>query len=333
MKSILLTSTALVAFAGAAAADGHTSISFSGEAAAEFNTLTGYAIDTDLSVAMSATLDNGLTAAASIDVEANEGTSGEDTVTHGSVSLSSDTASITFGTGLDGAAFTAVGDDIAIGDGEEGVDGIVGTFSMGSADVTVSAPIAEGDTAMSADDIEVGITTDVNGWALGLGYADGDIVGTAAGNAGGLDITAGFGSAMNEWDLGVSYPIGAVTLSASTDEASAWTVGAEYDNGAGTTAGFEYNADETYELTAGFESGAMSVDGKYNGTDFGLDVAYDMGALVVGAGTTYTDGIYARADYDLGGGASAYVTHADTVDIDPAEDIAAGTTVGLSFTF
>ena len=35
MKNILLTSTALVAFAGAAAAGGHTSVSFGGEAAAE----------------------------------------------------------------------------------------------------------------------------------------------------------------------------------------------------------------------------------------------------------------------------------------------------------
>ena len=333
MKSILLTSTALVAFAGAAAADGHTSIDFSGEASAEFNSLTGYAVTTEATATMSATLDNGLTAGASLTFDGNVGIADADQVTHGSISLSSDTASITFGTGLDGAAFTAVGDDIAIGDGEEGVDGIVGTFSMGSADVTVSAPIAEGDTTMSADDIEVGLTTDVNGWALGLGYADGAVVGTVAGNAGGLDVTAGFGSAMNEWDLGLSYPLGPVTVSASTDEASAWTVGADYDNGAGVTAGFEYNADETYELSAGYASGAMSIGVATDGSDFSADVAYDMGALVLMAGTTYTDGIYARADYDLGGGAAFYVTHADTADIDPDEDIAAGTTVGLSFEF
>jgi len=43
MKSILLTSTALVAFAGAAAADGHATpgIAFTGEATLGYNTTDG----------------------------------------------------------------------------------------------------------------------------------------------------------------------------------------------------------------------------------------------------------------------------------------------------
>lgn len=78
MKRILLASTAIVAFAGAAAAEGHTGVTFSGSAELGYNdedhaTVTddnlGFYADLDVTIGFAAELDNGLVAAASIDLE------------------------------------------------------------------------------------------------------------------------------------------------------------------------------------------------------------------------------------------------------------------------
>jgi len=111
MKSILLTSTALVAFAGAAAADGHASVSHAFSAKIGYNTEVdgigedGFYWEGNLKTTASAALDNGLTASAYFEV-----TISEDTVAFGGddggidlgasdflLSLESDTASLFFG--------------------------------------------------------------------------------------------------------------------------------------------------------------------------------------------------------------------------------------------
>jgi len=331
MKNILLTTTALVAFAGAAAADGHTSVSFSGEASVEYNSNDGYSTAAEMTATGSATLDNGLTASTSLTVDAVAGS-----ISAGSISLSSDTASLTFGTDLDGAVFTAVGDDYAIGDdGEEGVaEGLVASVTMGETTLTVSAPM--GATIETAD-VEVGVTTSAAGWSLGFGLANDAYAMTAAGTAGGADI--GFGmSSDSEWDVSVAYPVGAVTVSASTDEAEAWTVGAAYAAD-GVSAGFELNADESWEVTAGYAADGVTVAAAFTDASvMTLGATYDMGnGLTVGAGIEDTVN-YAFASYDLGGGANAFVDYTDAAaaleEVGPSErDIATGTTVGVSFTF
>ena len=331
MKSILLTTTAMVAFAGAAAADGHTSVSFAGEASVEYNSNAGYSTAAEMTATGSATLDNGLTASTSLTIDAVAAT-----ISAGSISLSSDTASLTFGTELDGAVFTAVGDEYAIGDdGEEGVlEGLVASVTMGETTLTVSAPM--GATIETAD-VEVGVTTSAAGWSLGFGLANDAYAMTAAGTAGGADI--GFGMSSNdEWDISVAYPVGAVTVSASTDEAEAWTVGAAYAAD-GVSAGFELNADDTWEITAGYTADGVTVAAAFTDASvMTLGATYDMGnGLTVGAGIEDTVN-YAFAKYDLGGGAKAFVDFTDSADalegVGPSErDIAVGTTVGVSFTF
>ena len=331
MKSILLTTTAMVAFAGAAAADGHTSVSFAGEASVEYNSNAGYSTAAEMTATGSATLDNGLTASTSLTIDAVAAT-----ISAGSISLSSDTASLTFGTELDGAVFTAVGDEYAIGDdGEEGVlEGLVASVTMGETTLTVSAPM--GATIETAD-VEVGVTTSAAGWSLGFGLANDAYAMTAAGTAGGADI--GFGMSSNdEWDISVAYPVGAVTVSASTDEAEAWTVGAAYAAD-GVSAGFELNADDTWEITAGYTADGVTVAAAFTDASvMTLGATYDMGnGLTVGAGIEDTVN-YAFASYDLGGGANAFVDYtdaaADLEEVGPSErDIATGTTVGVSFTF
>lgn len=344
MKSILLTSTAIVAFAGAAAADGHATangIVLTGEASAEYNTETGYSTAVEMTATATANLDNGLVASASITFDPTA--SGDDQVTAGSISLSSDNASLTFGTGMDAAVFTAVGDDYDIGQiAEEELDGIIGTYSMGETTLYVSTAISEGGT--ESDLLEVGVTTSAGGWDLAFGATgEGEFAATAEGTVGGADLNFGFAS-NDEWDVGVAYTVGAVTASASTDEADAWTVGLAYDGGA-YNAGFEYNADESWEVTAGYAAGGITVDAEYTSAEvLTLGATYDVGSgLTVGAGMI-NDSVadstisYAFADYDLGNGASAYIDYTDAAaeleEVGPSErDIAAGTTVGVSFTF
>jgi hypothetical protein len=69
-----------------------------------------------------------------------------------------------------------------------------------------------------------------------------------------------------------------------------------------------------------------------------LGATYDMGnGLTVGAGVENTEN-YAFGSYDLGGDANAFVNYSNSADgldeVGPSDrDIAAGTTVGVSFKF
>ena len=341
MKTILLTTTALVAFAGAAAADGHTSVSFSGEASAEYNSLTGYSTAAEMTASASATLDNGITASTSFTLETVDFGSGE--FGAGSVSLSSDTASLTFGTAVVGAVFSATADEYLIGSGaaEDGeISGIAASVAFGETTLFVSGEMDTDDTALN--NIEVGVTTSAAGWNLGFGLvsATSDYAMTAAGTAGGADI--GFGmSSDSEWDISVAYPVGAVTISASTNEAEEWEIGAAYAAD-GVSAGIVLSPDSAWELSAGYDANGAVVAATFASDDaMSLGATYDMGnGLTVGAGIETTAASvttnYAFGSFDLGGGANAFAEYADgaQVEVGPSErDIAEGTTVGVSFTF
>ena len=361
MKNILLTSTALVAFAGAAAAGGHTSVSFGGEASAEYNSVTGYATAAEMTASASATLDNGLTASTSFTLETANFGSGE--FGAGSVSLSSDTASLTFGTAVVGAVFAATGDAYAIGSGgvEDGeVAGIAASATFGATTLAVSGEInantavaavaddpatiadetVDGDTTIEG--IEIGVTTSAAGWDIGFGMvsATNSYAMTAAGTAGGA--TVGFGMSSNsEWDVSVAYPVGAVTVSASTDELSAWEIGAAYAAD-GVSAGIVLSPANAWEISAGYDADGIVVAATFaSDNSNSIGATYDMGnGLTVGAGMETTalsvTTNYAFGSVDLGGGANAFAEYANgaQVEVGPSErDIAEGTTVGVSFTF
>ena len=333
MKNILLTTTALVAFAGAAAADGHTSVSFAGEASVEYNSEAGGTFTTaaELTATGSATLDNGLTASTSITVDGVAGT-----VSAGDITLSSDTVAVTFGTGMNGAAFAAVGDEYAAQTGqdvEEKVDGMTATVTVGAATVYVSAPnLANIDTA----ELEFGVSAAVGDMTIAAATANSNFAVVGSVTVSGA--TLGFGMATDSvWDASISYPMGALTLSASTDEASAWIVGGSYAVSDALTAGIEYKSnaadDDTYEVTAAYAAGDAVFNAAFDGTDFSLSAGYTMGAIYAEAGISYASETYVEATYDLGGGAAAYASYAQKKDQNIAEDLAVGTTVGLSFAF
>ncbi|MDO7622877.1 MAG: porin [Loktanella sp.] len=318
MKNILLTTTALVAFAGAAAADGHTSVSFSGGASAEYNSLGGFNTDADLDATMSAELDNGLSVSTKISID-TANYKGEATKS-GSLTLSSDTASLTFGNDITSASFSAVGDTIGFGDGEDGIQGVIGSYTMGAGTLFVSMPIATAATEVLSTDIEVGVTAAVGGMTVGLAMANSDFVGKVSGTAAGLSYTVAAGSVAdaNRWDVAVSYPAGPVTVGYTVDDSEAWEVSAAYAEG-GVAAELTYNSAESYDVEA----------------------SYDMSnGLVVSAGMLNSgDDTYLGAAYSLGGGASAYASYVKDTGTQNADneiganDYARGTTVGVSFTF
>lgn len=318
MKSILLTTTALVAFAGAAFADGHSAVSFSGAASVENNSLGGFNTDADLDAKMSANLDNGLTVSTTISFD-TANYAGEATKA-GSLTLSSETASLTFGNDITSASFSAVGDTIGFGDGEDGIKGVIASFTAGDATVFVSAPIADGATEIPSDSLEFGVKAAVNGLTVGFATANSDFVGKVSGTAAGATVTVAAGTVadVNRWDATVAYPVGAVTIAYTADDSTNWEASAAY-------AADGLSAKATYASA----SEAYKVEGSY---DMGNGVVVNAGYL--GA----TEETYIGGTYALGGGASFYASYviSDTATASSeigGPDYAGGTTVGLSFKF
>ena len=233
-------------------------------------------------------------------------------------------------------AIYSVLEDEYLGADEETVNGVTAYAMFGSSTLYVSAPVAD-DT--STDALEFGLSTDLGGWSVGVAAnGAGDAAAMASGSVAGADINLGF-STDDEYDFGVSYPVGPVTLGVSTDESEEYTVNVDYAAGA-ISAGLEYVTDETWELSLGYAEGGVAVDASINDAEeVVLGATYDVGnGLVVGAGLEADESTYAFAEYDLGGGASAYMDWTDSAaeleEVGPSErDIAAGTTVGISFEF
>lgn len=315
MKSILLATAASVAFAGAAAAE----VTLSGTAAVSYNNAAGvgtYNTETDLKASMSQELNNGLTATASVsfayDNNANTGN------TSGSIAISSDTASITFGKDINGAAYTAVSDTYGVGAGEEATTGIVASYKLGDTTIYASVPATLGG-AVSASDIELAATTSVQGWSIAGAYANDTkkIAVKVSGAVAGATVSAGFSNNGNLWDIKASYPVGPVTVSAAYDEAKVYVLGAAYAAD-GVSVAAEYT-----------KGGAWKVDASYD---------YGSGIKVLAGLADKGKDMYIGATYDLGGGASLLASYGKDDDNSAAGEIGApdykkGATVKVSFAF
>lgn len=349
MKRILLTSTALVAFAGAAAAD----VSFSGEASFEYNDGTGFDSAVSITASGSAALDNGMTASASLDI------SDADTVASGDITLSSDTASITYHVGTDGTGAAYLGDPL----GKQGTLTNIfesSTASTEDAGITASATLGGATISMSinaANEYQIGVSTDLGGTDLGLGFieATGDFGATLGGSAsnvdyslafasndtyglsasttaGGADLSLDFGDA--GWEIGASMPMGPATVGVTFDDTSAWEVSLDTSL-EGVDLGFTFDDASDWTMSAGVAAGDVTVDFETDSASaWSIDATYDMGnGVTAGVGVDSASEQYLEVDYDLGGGANLSVDYATSADINPAEEIAAGTTVSVSFSF
>lgn len=354
MKSILLTSTALVAFAGAAAAD----VSWSGAATLGWNDDIegGVYADVDLDVTLSQTLDNGLTASATFGFEledesgaglTNGNFSTDDNVT---ISLTSDTAGLYYGDTAFAAETYWSGvtnmneDSFSEADGETVLRGemMFGGVTAGLSYVLHTDEVALGGAGTGeTDQLSLGGTADLGGFNVVFGYQaeadnafdpafNGDfnannVMGIAVGGAfGGADVTLAYASDDDENSLGVevSYPVGDVTVTAFYVAESA--------------------IDDSYGLAVAYSNGPISINAFYHDggdEDAGINASYDVGnGLMMYVGYSDDDGQYIGGEYDLGGGASFTVSYGEDDD-NPANDEIGpqeylhGTTVKLSLSF
>jgi len=355
MKSILLASASVVAFAGAASAAGHSSISWSGSADFSYNSVDGFATGTELTASASASLNNGLTATASVTIDADAGT-----VTDGDVTLASDTASVTYSVTDEAAGAAEIGVNLSeqtfVAEIHDNDDGDFNDDQRISGSATISGMTIRASMNAAAE-LQVGVATDLSGASINVGYdqASGNYGAVLSTSAAGIDVTAGFASGNAYgislattvagadvtadfgdagWSVGASMSVSdALSVEGSYSDGNVWSVGGSYAMDP-ITLGFTYNSDTTYEVTVGYVAGTLSVDALYDGA---LDVegSYDLGGglvAYVGAldnAATY----YAGAEYDLGNGASVLASYNTGADETGAREYENGTTVAVSFEF
>ena len=354
MKSILLTSTALVAFAGAAAAD----VSLSGSAEFSYNSNDGYASATEITLSGSQALDNGYTASASLtlkDTTANTAAV-DGTVAGGNISISSDAASITYHVGNDGTGAAYLGAAV----GKQTADGtLFADDATETETITASATMAGATISASLDaagDYQLGVASNLGGTDLALGldgtdfgatlggsagdvtyglgfHSNGNFGVSASTTAGGADLTLSAGNG-NAWEIGASMPLGGATVGATVANGGAWTVSAETTVDAATIkASFDNN--NNWDASVAYDAGDVSLTFATDEANaWTLDATYDMGnGVTVGAGAADGNKNYAEVDYALGGGAAVGLSYSTDANINPGEDIKAGTTVAVSFSF
>lgn len=359
MKSILLTTTAIVAFAGVAAADGHTAIDFSGSAVLGHNSeeLTpdvdadddvGFYSELNLDVTMSATLDNGITVTGVADVDELDAAEGG-TAAGVTLTIASDDASIVYGDTTFAAEdfATAVGSMDADGEKAEQDGELVlkGTVAMGGVNAAVSYELEDvaGATENTGNlSLGAGATFGIVSAAIAYQTGAEDALTTAAqhesigvkasASVAGADLSVGYyddsTDDLQSTGFGISYPVGPVTLDASYVMEAAG-VGSPEDN---------------WDIKASYAAGAMTAN-VYTDEDenWGVEGTYAVSdALSLAAGITDAgEDTYVGGTYDLGGGGSLLVSYADDADSDEAagdNDIGdagyqVGTTIQVSFSF
>ncbi len=345
MKNILLASTALVAFAGAAAAE----VSFSGEAVLGYNhEIEGGAYaSVDLDVDYSQELDNGLTAAASfgfgvVDTD-NTATGIESTVGldagDAEFSLSADAWSLNVG--IDGGTDDAtevvwdgvsnMGNDSFYESADDNDEDVVRVeAALGAAEVVVAYNI-------DTEDFDAGVTAEFGDISVGAVYEE-----VGAETNFGLFGSATFAGAT------VDFAHSSVYDSTSTDNETSTGVEVTYPVGDVSVSAFyvsESDIDDSYGLTGKYSANGLAVKAFYHDggdEDYGIEIGYDVSdVLSVYAGLSEVDGEYVGVEYDLGGGASLLASYgaddfgsnADSNDEIGPQEYNEGLTVELTLAF
>jgi len=372
MKSILLTTTAIVAFAGAAFADGHTSVGFSGDASLGHNDdiENGFYWDVNVDVKASATLDNGLTATASAELNvASDDTANANTTAEFDelkIVLSTSNISLSFGD-IDPAAesnWGGVSGDSTIGFNDKDVHLNGGTSALFDAIFAVEANVSGVTAALS-----YGVALDEtapNGksidalqlyatGAFGMVTVEGAYQGEIGDNGRSL-----MGLSASTTVAGATITGAYLGESGTADEESSIGLGVSYPVGPVTLAGY-YSmndvAEDSYGVSAAYADGPIAVNAYYEfdgntdatdeATEFGVEGSYDTGlGLTVLAGYISTEvgtadataQTYAAGVYDLGGGANILVSYAENEANAGDDEIGdpeylSGTTVKVSFKF
>lgn len=343
MKSILLASASMIAFAGAAAAESHAGVSFGGSASVGYNDEIkgGFYWEGDLSVTAMREL-NGLTAEMTFGLNiADTGNTGADVTVDGNwlISIKSEQAGLYFGdtnyaanmmwSGVDG--MTA--DGFAEADGDDDVEAeavLRGEVTFGA----VTAGISYGIVDQQLEGLQVAANATFGAFAIGVAYQDdaflnGSIMGLSVGTTfGAADVKLAFAQDDVESSIGVSvgYPIGPVTLGAyfASNEVSgdAYGISADYESGA-ITVGVSYDVDP------GESEGLFDLEATY---DVGNDIKLLAGVL------DNAEAYYVAATVGFGEGASLLVSFADDTNDADADAIGgpeylSGATAKISLSF
>jgi hypothetical protein len=372
MKKILLSSAAIVAFAGAASAE----FAFSGTAALGYNDefSDGVYVDADMDISASTELNNGWTASLTYGVELSQKDEGESNDAQAGVddnltlALTNGTYTLTYGDTEHAAVskWSGVSEMNAdVFSEQDGEDVLKAEADFGDYAFAVSGIVDADGNAITDDTGDIkqasfGAVATYGQYNFGASYQEEDFtVLDASGDYvpaevlglfvsttfAGADVTVAYAEAnagpleMSSFGVEVAYPVGDITL------------GAFY---VAEDANFVLPADETYGVSALYAAGAIEAKVYYQNVlgldEYGVGASYDMNnGLVVTAGYIGGDDLtdddystYITAEYDLGGGASLLGAYVDQENFTGGDDIDTvvsdyelrdGFTVELGFTF
>ena len=311
MKKVLLTTTALVMTAGFAAAEVsmsgkvQTAMSAKGTDDMQMNT------HIDLNVAVSATMDNGVTMSTSVGYDAGTEADYNDDFTVDPAEAGWATGAPEVAIGYEGFTITAQPDgvdnlydgDLASVAGDVGIAGSVGgvNFSFVS---DMEATDADGDERVGAT-------------SYSISYSAGDITASYAatsddgtGVAANADDAAGAAASV----ISLSYKMGDATITAKSDNEGA--------------------ADSTNSIGVSYTMGAITVgytaagdNGANMGDDYDMSLGYNAGPLSATFSTNEASRTRIVAEYDLGG-ATAFFSSSNSDG--SADDFQA---IGVNFNF
>ena len=365
MKNVLLTTTALVAFAGAAAA-ADVNLTYTGSAGAgyDFDVSNFYAAaDMNIDLSLTQELNNGAVASLVLSgfAEWDDVTSVVAFEPSWVAMLETSYGSISAGD-IDNAnngVFTEVaGMDVKVdSDDTTGHIWFGGGVHLVRADTTLSGFTLAASANAAGDNISANTSGSAGGMDFVLLYETNPVVASTigmnvSGDFSGVSFAAAYADNGTNTSMGVglgydltdSMSVSASYASSTVDVNGAETaVGVAYDDGSiAAYADYDIN-DEVLDLGASYSaevspgvtaSVSIDVEDVLNSGTMGwaVDVAYVDGDLALYAGYDDVDGYYAGANYDLGGGASAFAYTSEFADAGPLE-WAAASRVGIAMTF
>jgi hypothetical protein len=367
MKRILLTTTALTMTAGIAAAD----VSLTGDFRLGFNDTDsdapaavpvtthdnklGMYNDAGVTFALSSTLDNGMAAGITLDMNADTAAQAQDAY---NFSLSNDSTSVNFGSTEYSARtnWTAAGDMATDGWANQNTDDknvLRAETTVGGLKVSVSQSVAADSATVSSDPLSLSISGSVGGATYVIAN-EGSKMGIAATTAvGGSTVTTAYSTtpsitsaagvtpktyhaSQTDTSTGVkiAYPMGAIVATVSY---------AMETKGAASTS----TASDSWNISAAWTSGDTKVTfATDENSDNKIEGSTKLGAATIAAGMTdYLEDMYLSVTNPLGGGASIMASYAidgndgvaggsgDAKDEVGGPDLQEGLTIELKFAF
>lgn len=357
MKNILLASTAIVAFAGAAAADGHIGITFTGEAELGFNDTNninldgglvdtsddnvGFYADLDITAGLAAELDNGLTAAASINlVDLGTSDSGEDDLDGDDIagaseieyelSLTSATSGLYYGD----TNFAAQNLWVSAGDMEsdlfseaDGEEAIRAEMTYGNIEAQLSYALSNADGVRvdevrdgDLDQLSIAVAGDFGNVNVVAAYQEGSGVTAGAHNASNGDFYEGEAFGLS---VGTSFSGADIRLAyAQTDDSEG--------DGTGTS-------EDSIGVSVAYPFGPVTATAYYvaeseaAGDNWGVNLAYENGPVAVSLDYQDDQGtakIGLEGSYDVGNGLVVYAGYLTEDSTDDRFYVAGGYDLG-----